>query len=38
MQTTDNDADNATATQAMGDDTDNNDAAADIDATTKMTR
>jgi hypothetical protein len=38
MQTTDNDADYNPATQATGDDADDNDAAADIDAMTKTTR
>jgi hypothetical protein len=35
---TDNDADKDAATQAMGDDADNDDAATDIDAVTKTMR
>ncbi len=38
MQMTDNNADNNAATQSMGNDTDNNDAATDIDAATKTMR
>ncbi len=37
-QTTDDNADGKAATQAMGNNTDGNNAAADINAATKMTR
>jgi hypothetical protein len=38
MRPTDGNADNNAATQAMGDDADDNNAAADIDTVMKMTR
>ncbi len=38
MQMTDDDADNNATTQATGDNADEKDAAADIDAVTKTTR
>ncbi len=37
MQTTDEDADDNTATQVMGKNADNNNTAADVDAATKTT-
>jgi hypothetical protein len=38
MQMTDNNADDDAATQATGNDADNNNAAADVDAAMKTTR
>ncbi len=38
MHMTDNDADNKAATQMMGNNADDNDAAADVDTATQMTR
>ncbi len=38
MLTMDDDANNNAATQTMGNDADDNDAAADVDATTKTTK
>jgi hypothetical protein len=38
MQTTDKDADNNAATQAMGNNADDNNAAADVNAAAEMTR